>query len=357
MISLAGGIPDASLFPAEELASIAQRVIAADATQTLQYGRTEGTDACRSVMATHLGFDDPESVLITTGAQQGLTLSVRSMVNPGDQVIVSDAEYVGFLQILKAHGAAPVAVPSDKDGLDTQHLADQLAAGARPKACYLVPHFHNPTGATISAERWAHLGELSSQYGFVIIEDDPYRDLYFGGSAPAAVSTDPDLTIRLRSTSKSLAPGLRIGVLQAPSDLLGAMVTSKQSVDLHTSTLSQAIVSEAVQASWYPDHLQRLRVSYSRKCGVLQDALKDTLAERITSMNEPSGGMFLWVGFEQHIDTSQWLTRALDRGVCFVPGTAFSSDGDLSSWARFSYATATDDELHDAADRLAESRL
>lgn len=355
MISLAGGIPDATLFPTAELADIAQRVIAADGTDALQYGRTEGTDACRSIMATHFGFGDPDSVLITTGAQQGLNLAIRSLIDPGDQVIVSDAEYVGFLQILGAHGAVPVTVRTDRFGLDTQHLADRLTSGLRPKACYLVPHFHNPTGARISAERWAHLGELSSRYGFVVIEDDPYRDLYFGGSPPVDVGTDPILTVRLRSTSKSLAPGLRIGAVQAPDDLLGAMVTAKQSVDLHTSTLSQAIVGEAVQTTWYPDHLQRLRASYSHKCGVLRHALDQALGTRITSMNEPEGGMFLWVGFDEGLDTSRWLVRALGHDICFVPGPAFSPTGALSTWARFSFATVTDDDLVEGARRLAAS--
>lgn len=355
MISLAGGIPDATRFPTDELADIARRVIATDGVGALQYGRTEGTDECRAVLSTHLGFDAPESLLITTGAQQGLTLTVRALINPGDRVIVSEAEYVGMLQVLQAHGAVPVAIPADHDGLDTEHLADLLASGARPKACYLVPHFHNPTGATIAADRWAHLGELSARYGFVVIEDDPYRDLYFDHEPPTVVHTDPDLTVHLRSTSKSLAPGLRVGVVRAPHDVHRAMVTAKQSLDLHTSTLGQAIVCEAVRASWYSEHLAQLRASYSRKCGVLRAEIDRALADRIDTMNAPGGGMFLWVGFTEPIKTEQWLGRALDQGVCFVPGGAFSPTGGLPSSARFSFATASEGELVEAVRRLAAS--
>ncbi|MGH1489057.1 MAG: PLP-dependent aminotransferase family protein [Acidimicrobiales bacterium] len=371
MISLAGGLPDAELFPTDELAELTRELIATDGRQLLQYGKTEGADESRQALAKHFDLGDPGRVLITSGSQQGLDLLVQALADPGEQIVVSDPEYLGMLQVLRSRGVEPVPVPTDADGLDIDSLTARLREGLRPKACYLVPHFHNPSGASISADRRAELHRLSTKYGFVVIDDDPYRDLYRpggrtpGGSAGIDAACDPDWTVRLRTASKSLAPGLRVAVIEAPPRLLDAMVIAKQSADLHTSSLTQAVVAKAVQAPWFPEHLNGLRQSYDRKCTVLFDALQNRFGSRI-SVTRPQGGMFLWARFEQMdaarstgsaepMDCGQWLDRALQAGVCFVPGSAFAVAADLSDYARFSFATASAGQLEEAVDRLANS--
>ncbi len=363
MISLAGGLPDDSLFPTEQLANLTAELIDVDGRRLLQYARTEGLDESREVFADHFGLGDPAQLLVTTGSQQGLDLVAQVLLDPGDEVIVSDPEYLGMLQVLRSHGAQPVPIPSDGDGLDVEALAARLAAGLRPKVCYLVPHFHNPSGATLNVDRRAELHRLSSHYGFVVIEDDPYRDLYHDDSpAPADVAVDPEWTVRLRTASKCLAPGLRVAAIHAPPMVHAAMVIAKQSADLHTSTLNQAIVSRALGAPWFAGHLDRLRRSYQHKCDTLIDALLATFGDSIRLVR-PTGGMFLWVDMARlgngdgsldaaPLDSGAWLARSLEHGVCFVPGTAFAVERDLRSYARFSFATASAEELQEAVARL-----
>lgn len=359
MISLAGGLPDASLFPADELAELAAELIGRDGKRLLQYARTEGLDECREVLAERFQLGSPERLLITTGSQQGLDLLCRVLLDPGDVVIVSDPEYVGMLQVLRSHGAKPVAVPADEHGLNAEVLADLLAGGLRPKACYLIPHFQNPSGATIDTRRRKALHDLSTRYGFVVIEDDPYRDLYYGsttGWQPVDVETDPRYTVRLRTASKSLAPGLRVAAVQAPADIHQAMVIAKQSADLHTATLNQALVASAIKAPWFDAHLDRLRSSYGHKCSVLVDALRTTFGPGVQVVR-PAGGMFLWVEFTPDVAShaEPWLAAALDHDVCFVPGSAFAVDTDLGRFVRLSFATASADELGEGVKRLASA--
>lgn len=355
MISVAGGLPDASLFPTAELAAISQRVITDQGARVLQYGVTSGDETTRSAM-TRLFTPGTEAtrLVVTTGSQQALDLIARTVVNPGDQVVAGDPDYLGALQVFRSYGTDVRSVPVDSDGLDTGHLEDELRWGLRPKCCYIVPNFHNPTGVTMSAERRMHLNELAQRYGFLVIEDDPYRDLYFGGAAPEQIESDPQLTVQLRSTSKILAPGLRIGALAGPQWLTDAVTTAKQSVDLHTSTLTQAIVAEALIAPWFDDHLATLRRSYEAKRDVLIDALGAAFDGEI-EIAVPAGGMFLWARFHGIDDATDWLQRCLDNGVCFVPGQAFSVHRDLSQHARLSFATGSVDELTVAVERLAAS--
>jgi 2-aminoadipate transaminase len=373
MISLAGGLPDASRFPTTELASLAHEVIATDGPTVLQYAPTEGVDRCRRALARHFGLGDWSKVLITTGSQQGLHLIARALLEPGDQVVTSDPEYVGLLQVLRANGLQPVPVPTDGDGLDTEALSRRLATGWRPAACYLVPHHHNPSGVTMSLRRRRHLNQLAATYGFLVIEDDPYRDLYFDRRPPEDVeAVDPTWLIRLRSTSKSLAPGLRVGVVQASTDRLERLVLAKQSVDLHTSSLTQELAARAVDAPWFEAHGQELRRVYAAKARRLVAGLEVTFGsgpdrpadadadepprpgEPPVSITVPTGGMFVWAHFAG-LDTNEWLERALDCGVCFVPGSAFAVEADLRGHARFSFATATLDEIDEAVARLARS--
>jgi len=361
MISLAGGLPDASLFPLAELSEIARRAVAEDGRNVLQYGLTQGDEAAREVLARRFGSaesgsasPDVAEVLLTTGSQQALDLLGRVLLDPGDVVVVSDPDYLGALQTFRAQDAELAAIGADAEGLDTERLEAELVGGLRPKFCYVVPHFHNPTGATMSETRRTHLAALSRRYGFLIVEDDPYRELYYEGPPPTEVASDPELTVRLRSTSKTLAPGLRIGALAGPRWLIDALVTAKQSTDLHTSSLSQAIVAHALEAPWYPDHLAALRSAYRTKRDVLVEALRETFGDRI-DLVVPRGGMFAWAEFTDIEDTAAWLASCLDRGVCFVPGRAFAVDRTAASAARLSFATGAPDLLREGVRRLASA--
>lgn len=359
MISFAGGIPDADRFPLDLLAELATTVIDRDGRRVLQYGTTIGELETRIALCALYGPTpggspcvDPDDLVVTSGAQQALDLVARVLLEPGDLVVCGDPDYVGLLGVLHDHDAIPLPLPIDADGLDVDHLERLLRSGSRPRACYLVPHHHNPTGVTVSVERRQHLHRLSARYGFVVIEDDPYRDLYFDDRPPAEVAADPALTVRIRSLSKILSPGLRLGALAGPRQLTEAVVVQKQSADLHTSTLSQALAVAALDSGFLDRHLVDLRAAYRSKLDILLQSLAGALGDRVRlQVERPSGGMFVWVRCPG-VDTAAWLDRAVDRGACFVPGVAFAVEADLSDRARLSFATASPAEIAEGVDRL-----
>ncbi|NNE74572.1 MAG: PLP-dependent aminotransferase family protein, partial [Acidimicrobiales bacterium] len=217
MISLAGGIPDPARFPLDHLAPLVERIVREQGRSVLQYGLTAGEPGVREVLARTIHAElDPEHVVVTTGSQQGLDLLARVTVDPGDAVVVGDPDYLGALQVFRSYGADLAPIPVDGDGLQVDVLADRLAAGLRPTMCYVVVHFHNPTGATLSAERRAQLHQLAEQYGFLVVEDDPYRELYYDDNAPEGPPPGADNLVQLRSVSKILTPGLRLGWMTGP---------------------------------------------------------------------------------------------------------------------------------------------
>ena len=357
MISLAGGLPDALRFPLREMASIAEAAVRLDGRQTLQYGLSRGEDATRLAAANVLFDDrpDPDDLVATTGSQQALDLLGRVLIDPGDVIVCSDPDYVGSLQIFRSHRADLHAIRTTPTGFDTVALEADLRRGLRPKACYVVPHFHNPSGTCMPRDAREHLAELSSHYGFVLVEDDPYRELHYDGSGPTEAVLDPELHIRLRSVSKTLAPGLRVGVMAAPSWIREAIVAAKQSTDLHTSTLTQAIAAACLDAPWYPEHLASLRVDHGIRRDVLCSALQREFGDRVR-FTRPTGGMFVWVDALDGVDSTELLGRALEENVCFVPGSAFAVDRDLSMALRLNFTNANEEDLREGVARLGRAQ-
>ena len=357
MISLAGGLPDATRFPLPAIASMAERVVRTQGRRALQYGVTRGEedtrDACTTLFDDALDADD---LVITTGSQQGLDLLGQVLVDPGDIVVCSDPDYVGSLQIFRAHRAALHGVRTTPTGFDTVAFEADLRRGLRPKACYVVPHFHNPSGTRMPRDAREHLAELSSHYGFVLVEDDPYRELHYDGENPTEAVLDPELHVRLRSVSKTLAPGFRIGAMAAPPWLRDAVVSAKQSADLHTSTLTQAIAADCLRADWYPEHIASLRVDHGIRRDVLCSALQREFGDRVR-FTHPSGGMFVWVDALDGIDSTELLGHALEENVCFVPGPAFAVDRDLSIALRLNFTNASEDDLREGVARLGRARM
>lgn len=300
----------------------------------------------------------PDDVRVTHGSQQAIDLVVRTLVDPGDVVVVERPTYLGAVQSLAPAAARVHAVPVDADGLVTDRLADALRAGLRPRLCYLAPTFQNPSGVVMSAERRAHLGELAGHHGFVVVDDDPYRELAFSPPPPPVRAwVDPDLSITLGTFSKVLAPGLRVGWLHGPPWVVAALTRLKQATDLHTSTVAQRIVAEVVtRPDWLDGRVERLVALHRHRAAVLTAALRDRLGRRL-HLADARGGMFLWARLDDDLglDAGALLPRALDRGVAFVPGAAFACDDQPSSHLRLCFATLGDDQLADAAHRLASA--
>ena len=355
ILSLAGGLPDTAGLPAAEVAEAVERACGAGG-DALQYGPTEGEPALRAWIAEHeLDGADPGQVLVTHGAQQALGLVVDALVDPGDVVVVERASYVGMLQPLGRAAASILDVGSDADGMRTDELETLLRRGARPTLCYLCPTYQNPTGAVLSEDRRRHLGELAARYRFVVIDDDPYRDLGFGPPPTRLRAHVPaELAVSVGSFSKTVAPGLRVGWAHAPSVLVDAMVTMKQADDLHTSTLSQRVLLDLLgRPGWREQRTGALVAAHRVRGQALVEGLTGRLGRRV-AIEPMAGGMFVWATLpECPVDTDALLPRALEHGVAFVPGSAFDHRSRPSRSARLCCATLPPALLDVAAARLA----
>jgi Transcriptional regulators containing a DNA-binding HTH domain and an aminotransferase domain (MocR family) and their eukaryotic orthologs len=354
ILSLAGGLPAPEALPTDRIRSAALRALEVPGRYgplALQYGPTEGVDALRELVARGTLASPPlgnaATVIITTGSQQGLELVTRALVDPGDTVVVEDPAYLGTRQVLDAHGAQVIGIPVDGGGIDTEILATRLCAGLRPRLVSCVPNFSNPSGACLTPERGAHLAALAQQYGFVIVEDDPYYALSFAGCSPAPLARHaPDHTVTIGSASKVVAPGLRVGWVHSPPWLHGPMVRAKQTLDLHTAALPQLIALDVLaDEPFLRAHLTSTRALYRTRAAALHAAVSDFI-----DAPEPTGGMFLWG--RAAVDTRMAFAAAIAAGVAYVPGDAFTVDGDGSAHLRLSFATLAVDDLRIAAARL-----
>lgn len=359
MISLAGGLPDPDAFPVRELRRSLHRRLRTNPARLLQYGPTEGDPALRHWIALDEGrrHDRPvpdTGVLVTSGAQQGIDLVGRVLVDPGTPVAVEAPAYLGAIQALSVHQPDLVGIPTDEAGLQVDRLEARLAAGFRPRLLYVVSTFQNPTGTTLPLDRRRRLGELADRYGFWIVDDDPYHELRFEGAPLPPIGAFTHRAIRLGTFSKTLAPGLRVGWLVAPPELVGPLVRAKQAADLQPSSLAQPVVADLVAGAGYGHHLNRLRDRYRERAAALGAALDGAFGDHLAWV-APAGGMFLWARFTDGTDTSALLGPALDRGVAYVPGAEFHLDRAPSPWLRLSFATSRPDRLAEAAHRLRDA--
>ena len=347
MLSLAGGLPAAEALPVDRVRA---GLDAALSTRALQYGPTEGLHDLREYLAERFGAT-VDQVLITNGAQQALDLIARAVIDEGDGAAVESPAYLGATQVLRNAGASLLAVPSDGDGLDTRALDEMCRGGRRPKLIYVVPNFHNPTGITLTAARREELAGVATRAGALIIDDDPYGELRFGGQAVAPI--DAPSLIRVGTVSKVLAPGLRVGWIIGPPWLVNTCARLKQATDLHTSTLSQCLALELLRdTDWLAEHLAFLRELYRVRAYALVSALQDRLADRIT-IAAVEGGLFAWIRFVDGTDTDDLFARAVQQGVAFVPGSSFSLDDRHRDAARLCFASLPPARLVEAVDRLA----
>lgn len=356
IISLAGGLPSATSFPVAELARAAAEVLARDPVTALQYTTTEGLPALRSWVAGRRPVaTTPGQVLVTHGSQQALDLVARATLTPGDTVALADPGYVGALQVFRLAEAHLAGIPTDAGGLAVDVLADRLAAGLRPTLVYVVADFDNPSGVSLTAERRQELAALADRYGFLVVEDDPYGELRWEGERPPALATYSDRVVALGTTSKILAPGLRVGWVVAPPPLAARLTTVKQAADLHTSSLGQQVATAVLtRPGFLEGHLKGLRDRYRTQSRALLGALERRLGDRIL-VHAPEGGMFLWGRLRDGTDTAALLPAAVAAGVAFVPGTAFAVEDDHRHGLRLTFATADPETLVEAVDRLARA--
>ena len=369
IISFAGGFPDSAMFDVEGIRAASEQVLQNDSAAALQYGATEGYQPLREQLASFMHSKgvqglQPEQLIVTTGSQQALDLLGKTLIDPGDKVIVEGPTFLATIQCFRLYGAELISAPIDGDGVQTDRL-EQLMAEHRPKLVYLIPTFGNPSGALLSLERRRKVLELAVRYNTVVVEDDPYGDLYFNAPPPPSllalsheVPGSRDWLAHCGSLSKVLSPGLRVGWMIAPAELLGKATMCKQFSDAHTSTFAQATAAQYLKAGRMPATLAHVRKVYAERAQAMGDALRKELGDAIEFV-QPQGGLFVWARLTgaggKVADGNVLAKRAIEKGVAFVPGTPFFCANPDHATFRLSFATADVDKIREGVARLGQA--
>lgn len=369
IVSFAGGFPDSALFDVPGLQAASQHALAQEPGAALQYGATEGYEPLRQQIAQFMQAKGVPSLaaqelIVTTGSQQALDLLGKCLIDEGDKVIVEGPTFLATIQCFRLYGAEVISAPIDGEGVQVDAL-EQLIVQHRPKMIYTIPTFGNPSGATLSLERRKRLLELAVRYQVLVVEDDPYGDLYFDAPPPpsllalsAQVPGSRDFLAHCGSLSKVLSPGLRIGWLVAPAELLGKAVMCKQFSDAHTSTFAQATAAHYLAAGHMPAALAKVRQVYAQRAQVMMQALRAELGDAV-EFTAPQGGLFLWLRLTGQggklTDATELAKRAIDQGVAFVPGAPFFSQNPDMASLRLSFATADEEKIREGVRRLAKA--
>jgi 2-aminoadipate transaminase len=336
MISFGGGLPAPDVFPVQRFEEACHKVLQEQSATALQYGETEGYRPLRELIANGMASDGVQAkvdnVLITSGSQQALDLIGKLFINSGDRVLVEAPTYLGALQAFNIYGAKYLTVPSDDNGLRTDVLEEPLRSN--PKFIYVLPNFQNPAGTTLSEERRHELILQADRYGVPILEDDPYGQLrYDGKHLPPLIALDRKNfledaryslgnVIYLSTFSKTLAPGLRVGWIIAPPEIISKLTQLKQGADLHTSTFNQFVAYEVARDGFLEQHVKLIRRVYRERRDIMLQALKEFFPPEV-AWTHPQGGLFLWVTLPQGSDMQAIFKSALDQNVAFVPGHSF----------------------------------
>jgi 2-aminoadipate transaminase len=368
MISFAPGYPAEDQFPWSLLTEISRDLLDGHDGSVLQYGPTAGykplRDATVGLMHARHISSTPEEVLITSGSQQGLDLVARVLLDPGDVALMELPSYTGAITAFRNVGASLVGVRQEADGIDLDHLDHTTkrlrAEGRRVKMLYLVPNFQNPTGLLLSLKKRLALLEWASKSDLLIVEDDPYRDLYFPDVAseadtrPLAADDREGRVIYLSSFSKTLAPGFRVAWAFAPAAIGGKLELAKQAEDLCTSAFDQRIVYEACRRGLFDTHLAKLRAHYQHKRDTMVAAIERRLHGHVSWL-APRGGFFLWAALGDGLTAAEVMPLAQKRGVIYVDGSAFFVDGSGKQYMRLSFSAPSPERIDEGAARLAEA--
>ena len=369
IISFAGGFPDSALFDVDGIRAATLAALDQDAGAALQYGATEGYGPLREELASFMASKGvrelaAEQLIVTTGSQQALDLLGKVLINPGDKVIVEGPTFLATINCFRLYGADLVSAPVDGQGVDTEAL-ERLIVEHRPKFVYLIPTFGNPSGGLLDLARRKAVLQMAVKYQTLIVEDDPYGDLYFGEAPPPSllalsseVPGSRDLLVHCGSLSKVLSPGLRVGWMVGPPELLARATMCKQFSDAHTSTYTQATAAHYLRAGRLPATLATVRAVYAERAQAMAQALRQDVGDALDFV-PPQGGLFVWArltgagGKPTH--AAEFAQRAIAKGVAFVPGMPFyCAKGDPAT-LRLSFATVGPDKIREGVARLAQA--
>ena len=356
--SFAGGYPSADTFPLEEIRHTMSEVIDRYGGQAFQYGATQGVLQLREAVSQRYSVP-VERVQITSSSQQGIDVCTRVLVNPGDVILTSSPSYLGALQSFRSYRAdiRGIAHRDDLDEFRREYEAEIVrvkAEGKRIKFLYMIPDFQNPSGESLTLEERRMLVGLARTYGFLIVEDSPYRELrYEGEDIPAMYSIDPDVVIHLGSFSKIFAPGFRLGWVIAHPDILDKIYVCKQSLDLCPPVFDQYVAAEFLRSGRLDANLARSIELYKGKRDLLLSLLEKHMPEGVR-WTHPEGGLFLFLTMPEGFDAVKFYDKALDAGVAYVAGEFFHPDGSGKNTMRMNFSFMTHQRIEEGVRLLAE---
>ena len=356
MISFAGGNPSLDALPDRQVSELASYVLEKDGKAILQYGATEGyrpfLESLKAYVEEQLETEIP-AVLPVTGSTQAMDLLCKAMIDPGDTVLVENPSFLGNLQCMKLYQANLLSVESDEQGLLPEDLEKKIRQ-YHPKMLYTIPTFQNPTGKSLPEERRKAIAELANRYGMLVAEDDPYRDLRYEGQACHSIKyyDRNGWVMFLGSFSKIISPGLRVGYIAGDAAVIRKCTVGKQSTDVHTANLNQAIVDQYLRRDLLPAHIQKICEGYGAKMNQMLHCLESFPSG--VRFTHPQGGLFIWAELPEKIDAVKMLSSAVDRKVAYVPGTYFCVDGGHLNTIRLNFSNSTAEQIDAGMNTLKE---
>jgi 2-aminoadipate transaminase len=358
VITFSGGFPAPETFPVDVIRGLTEELLANDAAIALQYSPTLGLPPARSAVSGMLEVSqgirvEADDVLITSGGIEAMQLLARTLIDPGDRVLVEAPTYLGAIMAFAGFEAEVEGVAVDDDGIRLDELEQALTHGPRPKLLYVIPDHQNPSGLSLAEERRAALVELCRRHGVLVVEDVAYRDLAFDGQAPTSLwSLGPDVVVQIGTFSKVFMPGVRLGWAVGPSSVITAMTAAKQNSDQCSGALGQMLMAQYVERGHLQDNLVRARRLYESRAATMIAALEEHMPDAVT-WTRPRGGFFVWLTAPPHVDARALTAPASRLGVAYVPGSPFYPDGRGNNCFRLAYSRATEADISEGIRRLA----
>lgn len=351
VISFGGGYPDPDLFPLDKLSKVYDEVITLEGKNALQYAPTEGLPALREKLVSRMSNSgincSLDEVMIISGGQQGLDLVAKLFVDEGDAIAVENPTFLGALLSFKPYRPEFLSIPVEEDGMNISALEDMLKTNKNVKFIYTIPEFHNPTGVTMSLEKRKALIELANAFDVMILEDSPYREIRYEGEViPSIKSMDTqNRVIHLGSFSKILCPGLRLGWVVAPKEVISQISVLKLASDTQTSTLNMHAVNRFMDQYDIDEHIDILKNAYKRKKDLMVKTIEENFPKSVKFTN-PEGGLFTWLTFPEGIDTVELMKKTLaESKVAYVPGMPFFADHIEHNHCRVNYSYVSDEKI------------
>ncbi|SNT65995.1 2-aminoadipate transaminase [Asanoa hainanensis] len=355
LITFSGGFPAHEIFPVEFVREVADKELGGAAPVALQYTPTEGLASFRDALASWITSSQgvaPDGLMVTSGGIEALQLICRTLLDPGDRVLVESPTYLGAITAFSGFEAKVDSVRADRDGLDPASLEEALATGPAPKLLYVIPDFQNPTGAWLSTQRRHEIVALARRHGLLVVEDVAYRELGFTGEhRPSLWSLAPDVVVQVGTFSKILFPGVRLGWAAGSATLIPHLVRAKQNSDQCAGGFGQWLAESFLRAGRLDAQLDRARAAYAERWAAMSAGLTKHLGPEF-SWSEPGGGFFTWLTGPADLDTAALLPRAREVGIAYVPGAPFHPRRDTHNRLRLAFSATTPDEIAEGTRRL-----